>query len=341
MDKEVIAIEVDKLSKSYGRYEAIRDVTFTVNRGEIVGFLGPNGAGKSTTLRILCGLLPATRGQAFVMGIPVAHRPEEVKKKLGYMPENNPLPEHLRVIEYLEWRAALKEIPRRRRRQRVQEVMELCDLHRKTTRKLISTLSKGFRQRVGLADAILAEPEVVILDEPTIGLDPHQVLIFRQLLDNLRGRITIILSSHILNEVERSCDRVIIINQGRLVACGTPLDLRREYSPGCTFRLSGRFCRTVLQEAVHSLGLEARIEETVGTIQNEGGWREIRLHLARETIDDATLMKTLSRWDGLEIRSFYREEISLETIFLTATRRSLDVEMKPSAPPTRVIPSPS
>lgn len=330
MDKEATAIDVHKLGKSYGRHEAIRDLTFAVQRGEIVGFLGPNGAGKSTTLRILCGLLPATRGEAFVVGIPVAHRPEEVKKKLGYMPENNPLPEHLRVIEYLEWRAALKEIPHRRRRQRVQEVMELCDLHRKTTKKLISTLSKGFRQRVGLADAILAEPEVAVLDEPTIGLDPHQVLIFRQLLDNLRGRITIILSSHILDEVERSCDRVIIINQGRLVACGTPLDLRHEYAPGCTFRLSCRFGSAVLAEAIQALGLEARIEETTGTGHDQGAWREVRLHCARETTDDAALMQALTRWNGLEIRAFHREEVSLETIFLSATRRSLDVEMKPA-----------
>src|ERR1700691_5255064 len=221
------AIEVSRLVKSYAGMIAVNDISFTVPRGEILGFLGPNGAGKSTTMRILTGYLPATSGQVSICGFPVASEPDAVKRRIGYMPENNPLPEEMRVSEYLYFRGRLKEVPRRKLGSRIDEVLELCDLKR-VRHKIIGKLSKGFRQRVGIAESVLAEPPVIIMDEPTIGLDPHQILIVRDLIASLRGRMTVIISSHILPEIEVTCDRVLIINQGRVVAQGAPADLRRE-----------------------------------------------------------------------------------------------------------------
>ena len=189
------SIRVENLTRNYGAITAIKNVSFTVNRGEIVGFLGPNGAGKSTTMRILSGIMSATAGSAWVGGISVAQNPHEVKRRIGYMPENNPLPDDMRVVEYLRFRARLKGVPGRKLRATVEEVMETCDLARTARRKIIGTLSKGFRQRVGIADALLGNPEVIIMDEPTIGLDPHQIQGIRKLINNLRGRLTVVLSA--------------------------------------------------------------------------------------------------------------------------------------------------
>src|SRR6188768_22738 len=235
-DSASSAIEVVRLVKTYGGVTAVSDISFTVARGEIVGFLGPNGAGKSTTMRILTGYLPATSGSVRICGVPVATQPDEIKRRIGYMPENNPLPEDMRVSEYMYFRGRLKEIPRRKLGPRIDEVLEICDLKR-VRHKIIGQLSKGYRQRVGIAEAILAEPPVIIMDEPTIGLDPHQILIVRDLIASLRGRMTVIISSHILPEIEVTCDRVLIINQGRVVAQGTPADLRREILGRATYEL--------------------------------------------------------------------------------------------------------
>src|SRR3954470_17503694 len=221
------AIEVSHLVKTYGGVTAVSDISFDVAQGEIVGFLGPNGAGKSTTMRILTGYLPATSGSVRICGLPVATQPDEIKRRIGYMPENNPLPEDMRVSEYMYFRGRLKEVPRRRLGPRIDEVLELCDLKR-ASHTIIGQLSKGYRRRVGIAEAILAEPPVIIMDEPTIGLDPHQILIVRDLIASLRGRMTVIISSHILPEIEMTCDRVLIINRGRVVAQGTPAALRNE-----------------------------------------------------------------------------------------------------------------
>ncbi|MDB6166278.1 MAG: yxlF 1, partial [Lacunisphaera sp.] len=206
-----ITIEVSHLVKTYGSLAAVNDLSFTVKRGEIVGLLGPNGAGKSTTMRILTGYLPANSGSVRICGVPVASHPEASKRHVGYMPENNPLPEDMRVSEYLWFRGRLKEMPRAKLRARIDEVLELCDLKRNRHR-ILGRLSKGNKQRVGIADAILSEPAVIIMDEPTIGLDPHQIIIVRDLIANLRGRMSVIISSHILPEIEATCDRVLIIN---------------------------------------------------------------------------------------------------------------------------------
>src|ERR1044071_2601868 len=235
-DPAPVAIEVSHLVKSYGGVTAVSDISFVVARGEIVGFLGPNGAGKSTTMRILTGYLPATSGMVRICGVPVATHPDEIKRRIGYMPENNPLPEDMRVSEYMYFRGRLKEIQRRHLGPRIDELLEICALNR-VRHKIIGQLSKGYRQRVGIAEAILAEPPVIIMDEPTIGLDPHQILIVRDLIASLRGRMTVIISSHILPEIEMTCDRVLIINQGRVVAQGTPADLRREIFGHSTYKL--------------------------------------------------------------------------------------------------------
>src|SRR5208283_64746 len=230
------AIEVAHLVKVFAGVTAVNDISFKVPRGEIIGFLGPNGAGKSTTMRILTGYLPATSGQVSICGFPVATEPDEVKRRVGYMPENNPLPDDMRVSEYLYFRGRLKEVPRRKLGSRIDEVLELCDLKR-VRHKIIGKLSKGFRQRVGIAESVLSEPPVSIMEEPTIGLDPHQILIVRDLIGSLRGRMAVIISSHILPEIEVTCDRVMIINQGRVVAEGTPPALRREILGRTIYRL--------------------------------------------------------------------------------------------------------
>ena len=217
-------IKVENLTKRYAGQTAIRDLNFEVSRGEIMGFLGPNGAGKTTTMRILAGFMPPTSGRASIAGFDVFEKSLQARAHLGYMPENVPLYSDMRVTEYLSYRAALKGVPHRRITERVGDVKELCGL-KDVERKLIGTLSKGYRQRVGLADALVAEPDLLILDEPTIGLDPNQIRQVRELIKNLGRQHTILLSTHILPEVEMTCSRVIIIHKGRIEACDTPENL--------------------------------------------------------------------------------------------------------------------
>jgi ABC-2 type transport system ATP-binding protein len=220
-------IHVSNLTKYYGDYAAIRDVSFDVPAGQIVGFLGPNGAGKTTTMRILAGFLTATSGQAMIDGFDVFWQPLEVRRRIGYMPENCPLYHEMRVAEYLHFRAGIKGLHGGRARQRVKYVLTRCWLE-DVRRQLIGTLSKGYRQRVGLADALLADPPVLILDEPTIGLDPSQIRAARELIRELGQQHTILLSTHILPEVEMTCDHVIIIHRGQVVAANSLSELARQ-----------------------------------------------------------------------------------------------------------------
>src|ERR1700758_3140797 len=217
-------IKVDNLTKRYAGEAAIQDLNFEVAQGEIMGFLGPNGAGKTTTMRILAGFMPPTSGRATVAGFDVFEQSLLARAHLGYMPENVPLYTDMRVTEYLNYRAALKGVHHRRLAERVGDVKELCGL-KEVESKLIGTLSKGYRQRVGLADALVSEPDLLILDEPTIGLDPNQIRQVRELIKNLGKQHTILLSTHILPEVEMTCSRVIIIHKGRIEACDTPENL--------------------------------------------------------------------------------------------------------------------
>jgi ABC-2 type transport system ATP-binding protein len=219
-------IEVSNLTKRYAGNTAVADISFTVNRGEIVGLLGPNGAGKSTTMRILSCFIPASSGTARVAGLDVFAQADDVRRRIGYMPENNPLHPDMRVREYLKFRARLKGLGWTRSRQRVDAVIAQCGLA-DVSRRIIGHLSKGYRQRVGLADALVHEPELIILDEPTIGLDPSQIRVVRQMIKELGRRHTVLISSHILPEVEMTCSRVMIMREGRILAADTPENLEK------------------------------------------------------------------------------------------------------------------
>src|ERR1035438_7525304 len=223
-DKAMIA--VTDLTKRYAGRTAVAGISFTVARGEIVGLLGPNGAGKSTTMRILSCFLPATSGTVRVAGFDVFHQSEEVRRRIGYMPENNPLYPEMRVREYLKFRARLKGLGWRRSRERVTTVMEQCGLA-DVGRRVIGQLSKGYKQRVGLADALVHEPELIIFDEPTLGLDPHQIRAVRQLLKSLAQKHTVLISTHILPEAEMTCNRMLIMYDGKILAADTPDNLQR------------------------------------------------------------------------------------------------------------------
>lgn len=323
------AIEVSHLVKTYAGVAAVNDISFTVGRGEIVGFLGPNGAGKSTTMRVLTGYLPATSGSVRICGVPVATNPDEIKRRIGYMPENNPLPEDMRVSEYLYFRGRLKEIPRRKLGPRIDEVLEVCDLKR-VRHKIIGQLSKGYRQRVGIAESILAEPPVIIMDEPTIGLDPHQILIVRDLIGSLRGRMTVIISSHILPEIEVTCDRVLIINQGRVVAQGTPADLRREILGRTAYEveIAGDVAALPITLAAVDPSLQVESQDE----PDSEGFRRVKMTTERnDEIGEALLQALLAQ--RLRVRALTRAHPTLEDVFLAATRRSWDVVAAAPQPP--------
>jgi len=318
-----ITIEVSRLVKTYGALTAVNDLSFTVKRGEIVGLLGPNGAGKSTTMRILTGYLPANSGSVRICGLPVASQPEATKRHIGYMPENNPLPDDMRVSEYLWFRGRLKEMPRARLRARIDEVLELCDLKRNRHR-ILGRLSKGNRQRVGIAEAILAEPAVIIMDEPTIGLDPHQIIIVRDLIASLRGRMSVIISSHILPEIEATCDRVLIINSGRIVAQGSPAELRHEIFGHTSYRVELAGDRAGLAAALAALEPTLKVATTGDC--GPDGFCVLTLQTASDTdLGEALLAALPAR--GFRVRALSRSQPSLEDVFLAATRRSWDARL--------------
>ncbi|MBI1353736.1 MAG: ATP-binding cassette domain-containing protein [Acidobacteria bacterium] len=217
-------IQVEGVSKRYGPHQAVRNISFEVERGEIVGFLGPNGAGKTTTMRILTGFLPPTEGRAVVAGFDVMEQPIEVKKRTGYLPENPPVYPEMVVDEYLDFVARIKGIRGPEVAQRVDAALERTSIGHVRS-KVIAKLSKGYRQRVGLAQALIHSPDVLILDEPTVGLDPKQIIEIRELIRSLSGEHTIMLSTHILSEVASTCHRIIILNQGQIEASDTPANL--------------------------------------------------------------------------------------------------------------------
>jgi ABC-2 type transport system ATP-binding protein len=318
-----ITIEVSHLKKSYGSLNAVNDLSFTVKRGEIIGLLGPNGAGKSTTMRILTGYMPATSGSVRICGLPVASQSEETKRFVGYMPENNPLPEDMRVSEYLWFRGRLKEMPRAKLRSRIDEVLELCDLKRNRHR-ILGRLSKGNKQRVGIAEAILAEPAVIIMDEPTIGLDPHQIIIVRDLIASLRGRMSVIISSHILPEIEATCDRVLIINSGRIVAQGSPSELRHEIFGHTSYRLELAGDASALP--LHLSAIETSLKTvSLGEAGGDGFFVATLMTNSSEDLGEKLLQLLPAR--GYRIRSLARTQPTLEDVFLAATRRSWDARL--------------
>jgi ABC-2 type transport system ATP-binding protein len=245
-----IEIAAEKLTKAYGSFLAVDGISFEVPKGQIVGFLGPNGAGKTTTIRMLTCYLPPTSGRASVAGHDVFFDSLKVREKIGYLPENTPLYTEMRVEEYLQFKAKLRGLDKETRKRRIEEVLEKCWL-KERRRSLISALSKGYRQRVGIADTLLHNPPVLVLDEPTVGLDPSQVVETRKLFAGLAHHHTVLLSSHILGEVEKVCQRVIIIARGKIVAQGTPAELAQRGGEG--LRVTVRGPAPAVQQALAAL----------------------------------------------------------------------------------------
>ena len=258
-------IEVDRLTKRYGNLKAVDEVSFQVEKGEILGFLGPNGAGKTTTMRILTCFLPATEGTARVAGYDVFEDAMEVKRRIGYLPEHPPLYDEMTVDGYLKFVARIKGVAPEDRKRRLQEVKETVRIEG-YGRKLIKHLSKGFKQRVGLAQALIHDPEVLILDEPTVGLDPNQIKEVRELIKSLSGNHTIILSTHILPEVSMTCQRVVIISDGKIVAVDTPENLTRQQQGGRPHLhgSQGLGCRGAAASAADRGSSERRIQTAGG-----------------------------------------------------------------------------
>jgi ABC-2 type transport system ATP-binding protein len=275
-------IRVEHLVKRYGSRLAVDDVSFTVGKGEVVGFLGPNGAGKSTTLRILSGFLGMTSGKVTVAGHDVVLESYEAKKKIGYMPEAVPLYPEMRVGEYLSFRAELKQVPRAARKKQVGAAMEKARVADRAT-TLIGHLSKGYRQRVGLADALVSNPPLLILDEPTAGLDPNQIREVRDLVTSLGAEHTVLLSTHILSEVDQSCTRVVLIDRGKLVKDGTVKEIRSlRRSPGLLVRVRG-------DEEKARAALEAVGPWKVRLLSSEDSVSEWRCAWGKKTQDSAAV----------------------------------------------------
>ena len=307
-------IEVASLTKRYAGVTAISNISFNVARGEIVGLLGPNGAGKSTTMRILACYLPASSGTVRVAGLDVYRHSEEVRRRIGYMPENNPLHTDLRVREYLKFRGRLKGLSRRRSRERADIVIEQCGLT-DVTRRIIGQLSKGYRQRVGLADALVHEPELIILDEPTIGLDPNQIRSVRQLIKNLATAHTVLISTHILPEAEMTCNRMVIMYEGKILAAGTPEELQRLMSGSNQVIAEIAATREELQECWAQL---PEIE-SFDVSPSEGNYFRCAL-TPRNGLDLRPYIFELARTNGWAVRELTRNRHSLEDIYVQITR---------------------
>ncbi len=306
-------IEVQHLTKRYGPFTAVDDLSFRVERGEILGFLGPNGAGKTTTMRILTGYMPATTGKAIVAGFDVFDQPIEAKRRTGYLPETPPLYPDMSVREYLSFVAKIKGVPAADRRHRIGAVMEKTRVADMANR-LCSRLSKGYKQRVGLAQALIHNPDVLILDEPTAGLDPKQIIETRQLIKDLAGDHTIILSTHILPEVSQTCQRIVIINKGHMVAVDTPDNL--------TARLRGSVAMYVQVDArgADASAALSRLSGVAGVAESDRNGDVVGYEIASEQGRD--IRRELSNaivtngWGLLELRPM---RLSLEEIFLSLT----------------------
>ena len=317
-------IEVESLTKRYGRATAVDGVSFRVEKGEILGFLGPNGAGKTTTMRILTCYLPPTEGTARVAGHDVFKEPLEVKKRVGYIPETPPLYPDMAIGTLLDFCGKIKGLPSPTRKARVAEAMEKCRVG-DVRDKLIGKLSKGYRQRVGLAQAILANPEVLILDEPTAGLDPKQIIETRELIKGLGGDHTIILSTHILPEVEMTCGRVVIISKGRVVAEDTPANLTRRLKGSGSLRVEVRGEEAPATEALRAVAGITAIRPrpgadgvTVFEVDTEPG-RDVRAEVATAVVTR-----------GFGLLGLNQAAMSLEDIFLQLT--TTDAAEAPAAP---------
>ena len=304
-------IEVQNLTKRYGQHVALDGVSFSVGRGEVVGFLGPNGAGKSTTMRILTTFIAATSGTVRVGGDCVFEQPMRVRKRLGYMPENNPLPLDLRVADYLKFRAQLKRLANGDSAKRIAGVMEQCGVA-DVAGRFIGQLSRGYRQRVGMADALLGKPELIVLDEPTAGLDPNQVRSVRKLVRDLAGGHTVLISSHILSEIEMTCDRVVILHEGRLLASGALDELMAKANAAIVAEV--RAPLTDAKEWATQLAIgQAECAE------QPGGYVRCRFTDSKSTDAREKIFSSASE-RGWPLRELSRQAPSLEDLFISLTR---------------------
>jgi ABC-2 type transport system ATP-binding protein len=305
-------IKVEHLTKEYAGIVAIKDISFEVTRGEIVGFLGPNGAGKSTTMRILASYLPPTSGRALVAGFDVFTDSLKARRRLGYLAENVPLYHDMRVDEYLRYRGTLKGLAGRKLARRVGVTKELCGL-KEVGRKKIAGLSKGFRQRVGLAEAMIHEPELLILDEPTIGLDPNQIRQVRELIKSLGEQHTILLSTHILSEVEATCNRVLIINRGKIEASDTPTNLVNQLRTAGLVNLEIKTGNENPGEYLAKIpGVKDVQLETDGLWQK--GW--VRIEANSDLREEIFALAVERKW---VIRELSKERATLEDVFVELT----------------------
>ncbi len=309
-------IQVRRLSKSFGPVRALDDVSFDVPKGEIVGLLGRNGAGKSTLQRIITGYLPPTRGDASIAGISVVRDSLNARRNIGYLPESTPLYSEMRVSEYLHYLGRLNGMTRKARLVRIDQLADLCALQQ-IRRRVIGGLSKGNRQRVGLAQALIHEPDVVVLDEPTSGLDPGQTLAFRALLAGLRGQHTVLLSSHLLTEVERSVDRVVVLEAGHVKAQGRPAELRDQAARGAVvlIEVRGTATRAIsLLQAVKGVATVTLEEASHTEHADRGPWVRLRVQ-PKASSDVREAVAAAAAGAGLPVRELTREASLLESYF--------------------------
>lgn len=311
-------IQVRQISKSFGPVQALDSVDFTVPSGEVVGLLGRNGAGKSTALRIITGYLPPDAGDVTIGDVSVVSDSIKARRQIGYLPESTPTYGEMRVDEYLHYLGKLHGMSRADRRRRIDELTPTCALE-KIRRRLIGGLSKGNRQRVGLAQALIHEPKIVVLDEPTSGLDPQQTQAFRQLLDGLRGRHTVVLSSHLLPEVERSADRVIVLDGGKVRAVGTPSELRDRASRGATVVVEVKSRVSHAIDVLQKVSGVAKVEledhgDPVPAKPQAAAWVRLRV-TPKGSVDVRQAVASAAATAGLPIRELTRETSMLERFF--------------------------
>lgn len=307
-------IEVQDLTKTFGSVTAVDHISFTVNKGEILGFLGPNGAGKTTTMRILTAYMPATSGTARIAGFDVFNESLEVRRRIGYLPEIPPLYPDMTVETYLDFVARIKNVPAEKRSARIADALQKTNIVDKRS-QLIKRLSRGYKQRVGLAQALVHDPDVIILDEPTVGLDPKQIIEVRHLIKGLAGSHTIILSTHILPEVSMTCDRVVIINKGKVAAVDTPQNLTSQLKGGQKIKLEVQAPENALREALTQIPGANRVEvqlaradgRLTATVEAAQG-KDIRSQIAAKVVER-----------GWALYELHGVSLSLEDIFLELT----------------------
>lgn len=305
-------IVIENLSKVFAGFAAVDDISFTVDKGDILGFLGPNGAGKTTTMRILASFIPPTSGRATVFGHDVVRQSIKSRALIGYMPESVPLYHEMRVDEYLRFRSRLKGVPAKERHSRIEQVLEKCRI-KDVENKIIGHLSKGYRQRVGLADAIVSNPPILILDEPTIGLDPNQIRQVRDLIKELGQERTIIISTHILPEVEIVCNRVVIINHGKIAASDTLSNIVRDAAGRGKIKLEARGPKAEMESALKQLSGVTGVETA-----EADGYNAFTINSAQDVREDIYKAMVEHRWTIRELR---REQETLEDLFVRITAK--------------------